>query len=195
MTMLHPKSRYLLPRQPTKERQEILPLISLSLWTKRGIFHFPFSRNLLFSSLFFFSVAFNELISFFVHILSSLACSSQTTTVAYDLVDVTTSANDFNHTTSLVTFAAGTTTATLTVTVYGDNVYEPNETFSVTLKNPTNASILSGTGTPILLLLSYLLLSILSASSTDSPFFLLLYFSPIQPPQPFSTMKPNPSSP
>ena len=36
-----------------------------------------------------------------------------------------------------MTFVAGATTATITVTVLGDTTVEPDETFNVTLSNPT----------------------------------------------------------
>ena len=48
-----------------------------------------------------------------------------------------------------VTFAAGETTKTIAVTINGDTVDEPNETFSVLLSAPTGATVsdASGTGT------------------------------------------------
>ena len=45
-----------------------------------------------------------------------------------------------------VTFAPGTTTASFTVSVVGDLVDEPNETFVVNLSSPTNATIADGQG-------------------------------------------------
>ena len=38
-----------------------------------------------------------------------------------------------------MTFAAGQTTATISVNVIGDNTVEANETFTVTLSNPSAA--------------------------------------------------------
>ena len=44
-----------------------------------------------------------------------------------------------------VSFAPGAATATITVNVYGDNIFEPNEGFTVTLSNPNGATL--GTST------------------------------------------------
>src|SRR5262249_10708401 len=46
-----------------------------------------------------------------------------------------------------LSFAPGETTKTIPVTVNGDTVFEPNETFTVTLSNPVGAVIGTGTGT------------------------------------------------
>jgi hypothetical protein len=43
--------------------------------------------------------------------------------------------------TGTVNFAAGETTKTITVNVSGDSIFEANETFNVTLSNPTGATI------------------------------------------------------
>ena len=53
---------------------------------------------------------------------------------------------DYASKTGTVTFAAGATTATITILVKGDTVYEPDETFSVTLSNAIGASISGATG-------------------------------------------------
>src|SRR5206468_808762 len=45
-----------------------------------------------------------------------------------------------------VTFAAGATTAQITVTLLGDAVYEPNETFKILLSNPIGLNLADGTG-------------------------------------------------
>jgi hypothetical protein len=45
----------------------------------------------------------------------------------------------------IVTFAAGETTKTITVQVVGDTLFGPDETFAVTLANPTNAAIANAT--------------------------------------------------
>ena len=47
----------------------------------------------------------------------------------------------------LVQFAPGETTQLITVELLGDGVIEDNETFSVVLSNPTNATIADGSGT------------------------------------------------
>ena len=60
-----------------------------------------------------------------------------------DQADVT----DFGGTfpTSTVVFAAGETTKTIIVDVLGDTTVEPDEGFTVTLSNPTNATITTAT--------------------------------------------------
>ena len=49
-------------------------------------------------------------------------------------------------TSGTLTFAAGTTTGTITVPVNGDTTVEPDETFFVNLSSPTNATIGDGQG-------------------------------------------------
>src|SRR5438128_6033450 len=46
----------------------------------------------------------------------------------------------------MVTFAPGTTSQTVTVTVNGDTKFEPDETFFVNLTLPVNATIADGQG-------------------------------------------------
>ncbi|QOV24559.1 hypothetical protein IM676_03480 [Anabaenopsis elenkinii CCIBt3563] len=62
-------------------------------------------------------------------------------------------AADFGGTlpTGMVTFAAGETSQVITVNVSGDTVAEPNETFIVTLSNPSNATITTATATGTIL--------------------------------------------
>ncbi|MEY2516686.1 MAG: hypothetical protein QOJ89_4044, partial [bacterium] len=48
-----------------------------------------------------------------------------------------TAGSDYTAASGTVTFAAGATSATINVTVLGDATVEPNETFTVTLSNPT----------------------------------------------------------
>ncbi|BBB25715.1 hypothetical protein AMJAP_1119 [Amphritea japonica ATCC BAA-1530] len=56
-------------------------------------------------------------------------------------------AGDFTGNNGTLTFAAGVTTQTFTVQTAQDASYEGDETFSVTLANPTNGSqIVDGTG-------------------------------------------------
>ncbi|PNJ94138.1 hypothetical protein CEP15_13660, partial [Cylindrospermopsis raciborskii C07] len=52
---------------------------------------------------------------------------------------------DFSGTSGTVSFAAGETTQTITVNVSGDSTVEPDEGFTVTLSNPTNATINTAT--------------------------------------------------
>ena len=57
---------------------------------------------------------------------------------------------DYRHGTTVVTFAANTTTASFTVAVCDDTATEPDETFTAALTHPTNATLgpaASATGT------------------------------------------------
>ena len=54
---------------------------------------------------------------------------------------------DFTSATGTVTFAPGETSKTISVTVVGDTTYEPDETFTVALSNPVNATIGTGSAT------------------------------------------------
>jgi hypothetical protein len=57
---------------------------------------------------------------------------------------------DYTHATGTLSFAEGETSKTVTVTVSGDTVGEPNETFGVQLYNPTGFAVITdslGTGT------------------------------------------------
>jgi hypothetical protein len=78
--------------------------------------------------------------------------SAQTVTVVAQSADGTATAASGDYTAlpaTTVTFGPGTTTQTVTVQVKGDTLNEPDETFFVTLSNPTNAAIgrARGTGT------------------------------------------------
>jgi len=70
-------------------------------------------------------------------------------TIAWATADgtATVANNDYTASAGMLTFAAGQTTATLSVSVIGDTFYEPNETFNVVLSNPQGATIAIGTGT------------------------------------------------
>ena len=48
-----------------------------------------------------------------------------------------TAGSDYTTASGVATFAAGATSATISVTVLGDGAVEPDETFAVTLSNPT----------------------------------------------------------
>jgi len=68
--------------------------------------------------------------------------SSQTITVAYSTADVTATAGiDYVATSGTLTFNPGETAKFVAVEVLGDNIDEINEKISVTLTNPTNATI------------------------------------------------------
>jgi large repetitive protein len=75
--------------------------------------------------------------------------SSRNVTVQYSTANGTAIAgSDYNGVTnSALTIAAGQTQATFNITVRGDFIDEPNETFTVTLNTPTNATLGTATGT------------------------------------------------
>lgn len=74
-------------------------------------------------------------------------------TVAYATRDgsATVANNDYQAASGVVTFLPGQTMQTVSVNVVGDLVLEPNETFSLILSSPTNATIGRGTGTGTIL--------------------------------------------
>jgi hypothetical protein len=68
-------------------------------------------------------------------------------TVQYATADGTAHApGDYEAGSGTVTFAAGQTTRTVTVHVNGDLLNENNETYSLNLSGPTNATIGDGQG-------------------------------------------------
>lgn len=67
------------------------------------------------------------------------APSGQKITVAYTTADGTaTAGSDYTARSGMLTFYAGSTTQTISVTVLGDTVVEPDESFLVRLSSPTN---------------------------------------------------------
>jgi len=58
---------------------------------------------------------------------------------------------DFAAQTGTITFAPGVTSMLITIGVVGDTAVEPDESFTVTLSNPTNATISTATGTGTIL--------------------------------------------
>jgi ribosomal protein L35AE/L33A len=75
------------------------------------------------------------------------AASGQTVTVSYATADGTAhSGSDYLAAAGNLTFAPGETSRTVTVLINGDVLNEVNETFSVNLSNPTNATIADGQG-------------------------------------------------
>ena len=69
------------------------------------------------------------------------AAASETVTVAFATADGTaTAAADYQAADGTLTFTAGQTATRITVAVIGDTVPEPDETFTVTLSNPANAT-------------------------------------------------------
>src|SRR5439155_888514 len=81
------------------------------------------------------------------------AASGRTVTVNYATVDATATApSDYVAIpTTTLTFNPGQTTRTVSVPVIGDTITELNETFVVSLSNPTNATIDTATGTATIL--------------------------------------------
>lgn len=78
--------------------------------------------------------------------------SSQTVTVNYATVNGTATAPlDYLPATGTLTFLPGVITRTVTVNVNGDLNYEPDETFTVNLSNPANATIAPSQGTGTIL--------------------------------------------
>jgi hypothetical protein len=74
--------------------------------------------------------------------------SAGTTTVNYQTADGSAKApGDYATTTGTLTFAPGDTTEFADVPVNGDTIDENNETYRVTLSNPTGAEIIDDTGT------------------------------------------------
>ena len=75
------------------------------------------------------------------------APSGQTVTVNYGTADGTATAGaDYTTAAGTLTFPPGTVTQTLNVTVLGDLLDEPDETFLVNLTNPANATVADGQG-------------------------------------------------
>ncbi len=73
--------------------------------------------------------------------------STQPVTVAYATgTGTATAGSDYQAASGTLTFAPGETSKTITVPVIGDRLPEPNETFSVNLSSPTNATIADGQG-------------------------------------------------
>ena len=85
-----------------------------------------------------------------VFTLTLSAVSALDVTVEYATADGTaTAGNDYTATSGTATIAAGATQTTVTVPVLGDTLAEPDETLTLSLSNPTNASLstTSATGT------------------------------------------------
>ncbi len=78
--------------------------------------------------------------------------SSQTVTVAYATANGTaTAGSDYTTGSGTLTFTPGTLTQTVVVPILGDTVYEPDETFTITLSSPSGATIAQGTATGTIL--------------------------------------------
>ena len=83
----------------------------------------------------------------FVFTVTLSAASASTVTVNFATADGTaTAGSDYVATSGTLSFAPGIVTQTITVSVVGDTASEPNETFTVNLSSPTNATIVAATG-------------------------------------------------
>jgi Ca2+-binding RTX toxin-like protein len=81
-------------------------------------------------------------INAFTFTVSLSAASTQTVTVPYTINNGTaTAGSDYIDNDGTLTFNPGDTTQTITVQVNGDTAVEPNETFTVNLGTPTNATL------------------------------------------------------
>ncbi|KAM3097987.1 Calx-beta domain-containing protein, partial [Phormidesmis sp. 146-35] len=78
--------------------------------------------------------------------------SPQPITVPYSTANgtATLANNDYLAATDLITFNPGDTSKTITVNALGDTRFEPNESFTVNLTSPTNATIATSTSTATL---------------------------------------------
>ena len=83
----------------------------------------------------------------FIFTISLSALSGQQVDVTYTTTNGTaTSGSDYTTTAGVATIPAGTGSVQVTVPVLGDNVVEPDETFTVDLTNPVNATISDAQG-------------------------------------------------
>jgi uncharacterized repeat protein (TIGR01451 family) len=74
--------------------------------------------------------------------------SANTVIVSYATANGSaTAGSDYTSTTGTLTFAPGITSQTIAVPVIGDTSNEADETFTIALASPANATILAGTGT------------------------------------------------
>jgi hypothetical protein len=82
-----------------------------------------------------------------VTVTASVA-SAQTMTVAFASADgtATIAGTDYSAASGTLTFAPGVVTQTITLSITGDTNTEPNETFTVNLSSPVNATVLDGQG-------------------------------------------------
>ena len=80
--------------------------------------------------------------------VSLSAASAKTVAVDFATADGTaTATNDYSSASGTLTFNPGVTSQTVSVTIIQDSIDEPDETFTIGLSNPVNASISVATGT------------------------------------------------
>jgi len=77
----------------------------------------------------------------------SAASTSAVTASYYTYAGTATQGTDYAYVSGTVTIPAGQTAASVSVPVYGDTTYEPNETFYLYIYSPTGATITRSTGT------------------------------------------------
>src|SRR6185436_14290897 len=75
------------------------------------------------------------------------APSGQTVTVNFTTTDITATSGDYQLNLGTLTFSPGEASKIVSVVVNGDGANEPDETFSVNLSNPANATIARAQGT------------------------------------------------
>lgn len=75
--------------------------------------------------------------------------SAQVVTVAYAITDGTATSDDVTVSGTTVTFMPGETSKTIAVAVTNDMVDEPDETVSVTLSDPVNATLTAATASTV----------------------------------------------
>ena len=82
-----------------------------------------------------------------VFVVKRSGSTAGSSTVKYATANGTaTAGSDYTAKSKTLTFAAGVSTMKVKVPVLGDNVREPNETFSLQLSSPTGATISDATG-------------------------------------------------
>src|SRR5439155_1580536 len=81
----------------------------------------------------------------------SAASTSAVTASYYTYAGTATQGTDYAYVSGTVTIPAGQTAASVSVPVYGDTTYEPNETFYLYIYSPTGATITRSTGTGTIL--------------------------------------------
>jgi VCBS repeat-containing protein len=86
-----------------------------------------------------------------VFTVSLSAASARSVTVGFHTADGTANSSDYVSTSGTLTFNPGDTTKTISVTINGDEVAEADETFTLSLSNPTNAILSSAIGTGTIL--------------------------------------------
>jgi protocatechuate 3,4-dioxygenase beta subunit len=98
------------------------------------------------------------------------AASASTVTVNYATSDGTAAAGtDYTATSGTLTFAPGVTALAVPVTVIGDATADPNETFTLTLSNPTNATL--STASAVGTIITTTSTATLTPAVTQGPYF------------------------